>query len=63
MHRTYVTDRTNNEADIAMLVLNDTVKISSYIMPACIDWSNKLKMLDKPYASGLVRAFPINNIR
>ncbi|CAH1401236.1 unnamed protein product [Nezara viridula] len=59
VHRIYATDRTKNEADIAMLVLNDTIKTSSYIMPACIDWSNKQKLLDKPYVAGLIAGWGI----
>lgn len=57
MHNSYG----NGAGDIAMLELNDTVRISRYIMPACIDWSNKLKLLEKPYVSGLVSLFPINS--
>lgn len=43
--------------DIAILKLNDTVKLSEYVMPACIDWSTQLQLHKTPSIAGLVSRY------
>lgn len=44
----------NYNSDLALLILNETVEINSYVLPACLDWKNKHNIEDRVGEIGMV---------